>query len=59
MMPDEHPDARLRHENIVLRECLAIAVDALKFDRSPLTVQAVRKIAERLEDAGLKPVRAA
>lgn len=59
MMPDEHPDKRLRHENAVLRECLAIAVDALKFDRSPLTINAIRKIAQRIEEAGIKQPRAA
>lgn len=60
MMPDElKPDPRLVHETIVLRECLCIALDALKFDRSPLTVQAVRAIAKRLEEAGIKQPRAA
>lgn len=62
-MPDELPvrilhgeplDKQLRHEVEVLRDCLTIAVQALAFDKSPATVQAVRTIAARLRDNGMR-----
>lgn len=50
-------DRKYAHENALMRNCLEIAFDAMRFDRSPATVQAMRRIQELLRENGIAAVR--
>lgn len=47
---------QLEHEVIVLRHAAAILLDAVRFDRSPLSVQAARRAQESLRQHGYREI---